>query len=170
VPATARAAPRAEETNVEYTVRAYSPGDGPAFRELNEAWITQHFALEDADRRQLADPEASILRPGGAIVVAELHGDVVGCCALVPHGEGTFEVAKMVVATRARGLGLGRRLLEAAIAEARSRGARRLYLESNDRLDAALRLYESVGFRHLPQEQRPASPYGRCNVWMEREV
>ena len=78
-----------------------------------------------------------------------------------------YEVAKMAVASEAQGRGVGRLLLEAAIAWARERGAGRLYLESNARLTPALHLYASAGFRHLPTEARPVSPYARADVFME---
>jgi ribosomal protein S18 acetylase RimI-like enzyme len=44
--------------------------------------------------------------------------------------------------------------------------ARRIYLESNTRAQAAVRLYERIGFRHLPGPLHP-SKYERANVFME---
>lgn len=63
--------------------------------------------------------------------------------------------------------GLGRRLLQAAIEEARSAGARRLYLETNHVLTPAIRLYESVGFKHVDTNRIVPSPYARADVYME---
>jgi GNAT superfamily N-acetyltransferase len=63
--------------------------------------------------------------------------------------------------------GVGRCLLEAAIGAARAAGATRLYLETNRKLGPAIRLYESVGFRHLPPERVVPSPYVRSDVSME---
>ena len=73
----------------------------------------------------------------------------------------------MTVAESCRGAGIGRRLLEKAVAESRASGAHRLYLETNDKLTPAVRLYESMGFRHLPPERIVPSPYDRANVYME---
>jgi GNAT superfamily N-acetyltransferase len=73
----------------------------------------------------------------------------------------------MAVTESSQGAGVGRRLLEAAIAEARAAGARRLYLETNRKLGPAIRLYESMGFRHLPPERVVPSPYVRSDVSME---
>ena len=47
---------------------------------------------------------------------------------------------------------------------------RRLYLETNRKLALAIRLYESVGFRHLPPERVVPSPYARANVYMELDL
>jgi GNAT superfamily N-acetyltransferase len=82
-------------------------------------------------------------------------------------GKGEFEVAKMAVTESAQGTGVGRRLLEKVIEEARTAGATRLYLETNRRLTPAIRLYESTGFRHLPPERIVPSAYARADVYME---
>ena len=149
------------------SIRLYQPSDARAFHDLNLAWLTAFFSVEAKDEATLSDPDAVILRPGGQILMADFAGKTVGCVALLPLGSGAYEVAKMAVMPDVQGRGVGRRLLEAAIDWAKSRGARRLYLESNTRLTPALRLYESVGFQHLPPERRPVSPYVRADVFME---
>ena len=73
----------------------------------------------------------------------------------------------MAVTEACQGSGIGRVLLQAAIAEARALGTRRLYLETNNILVPAIRLYESVGFRHVPPDRVVPSPYSRSNVQME---
>jgi N-acetylglutamate synthase-like GNAT family acetyltransferase len=91
----------------------------------------------------------------------------IGCCALIFVRPGVFEVAKMAVAESYRGRGIGRRLLEYTIAQAKALGAHTLELASNDKLADAVHLYESLGFRHLPVERVEPSPYARANVFME---
>ncbi|MGB9145566.1 MAG: GNAT family N-acetyltransferase [Acidobacteriaceae bacterium] len=150
----------------DLVLRTFRPGDEAAFRRLNEAWISKYFALEDADREVLCDPHAHILNPGGQICIAELDGEAVGCCALVVIAPHELELAKMTVSESIRGRGLGRRLLQFAIGEARRMSARRLYLESNTRAEAAVHLYEQLGFRHLPAPDHE-SKYARANVFME---
>jgi len=93
----------------------------------------------------------------------------VGCCALLAMRPVEFEVAKMAVAESSRRSGVGRRLLAQVIEAARASGARRLYLETNQKLTAAIRLYESMGFQHIPPERVTPSPYVRANVYMELE-
>ena len=63
--------------------------------------------------------------------------------------------------------GIGRRLLVAAIEEARNAGAHRLYLETNHVLTPAIRLYESVGFKHIDPDRIIPSQYTRADVYME---
>jgi putative acetyltransferase len=151
----------------EPTIREFRPGDEAAFRALNEEWITRYFAVEPKEEAVLADPRGTILDRGGRIFFAVRDGQVVGSCALLALAPGEFEVAKMAVTESSRRGGVGRRLLERVIQEARVAGARRLYLETNSRLTPAIRLYESLGFRHLPPERIVPSAYARANVYME---
>lgn len=148
-------------------IREFEPGDELAFRQLNEAWITRYFVMEPEDEHALADPHGTILNGGGRIFFAVQKGQTVGCCALRVMGPGEFEVAKMAVAESARRSGIGRRLLTSVVEAARASGAIRLYLETNHNLTPAIRLYESVGFRHLPPERIVPSPYARADVYME---
>jgi GNAT superfamily N-acetyltransferase len=155
---------------MEVTIREFLPGDEGVFRRLNEEWIVRHFVLEAKDTEALADPQGNILDRGGRIFFAVRNGEMLGCCALLAMGSGEYEVAKMAVTEAAQGQGIGRRLLEHAIAAARADGATVLHLETNRKLTPAIRLYESVGFRHLPAERFVPSPYARSNVQMEMEL
>ena len=148
-------------------IRPLRPGeDGTAFRTLNEEWITRHFTLEPKDIETLNDPQGTILRKGGQVFLAYAGEEVVGCAALIPMGEGIVELSKMAVAPHLRGQGLGRQLLLHAVAEGRRLGATSLFLGSNSKLPAAVHLYESVGFEHVPAEERPALGYARADVFM----
>jgi putative acetyltransferase len=151
----------------DVVIRSFQPGDETAFRTLNEQWINRYFKVEPKDRATLLDPRKTILEPGGRILLAIVGGRPVGCCALLLMGEGEFELSKLAVAPGLQGKGIGRRLLGAAIETARSLHARRLYLETNHILTPAVRLYESVGFRHLDPSEVTPSSYDRADVYME---
>ena len=149
-------------------IRSLAPGDDTAaFRTLNEEWITRYFTLEAKDREILDNPVHSILLKGGYIFMAHAGAEAVGCVALMPMRDGVYEVSKMAVSPHLRGRGIGRRLLQHSIAQARSIGARSLFLGSNTRLKDAVHLYESVGFRHVKPETLPPMPYSRADVFME---
>jgi putative acetyltransferase len=143
-----------------------SAADAEAFRDLNEEWIARHFTIEAEDRRQLDDPVTAFIEPGGAILIAELDGRRVGCVALSPDGAGAFELSKMAIAPDTRGQGAGRALLQAAIDQARTMGARFLFLGSSTKLPAAVHLYETFGFRHVAPETIHM-PYARADVFMQ---
>ena len=151
----------------ELQIRPFRAGDAAAFRQLNEQWIAKYFTIEEQDRKVLNDPENYVLGRGGQIFMAMSDGVPLGCCALIPVEPGVYELAKMSVSEESRGRGIGRKVLEYTIAQARELGARRLYLETNRVLENAIHLYESVGFRRLPPESVPASPYARSDVSME---
>jgi putative acetyltransferase len=150
----------------EITIRLFQHGDANSFRDLNEAWISKFFRLEEQDSLQLAQPE-NILRAGGQIIMAVAGEDRIGCCALVFIKPGVFEVAKMAVSESYQGRGVGRKLLEYTIAQAKALGADTLELVTNSKLANAIHLYESFGFRHLPPDRVEPSPYARANVFME---
>ena len=152
-------------------IREFQAGDEAAFRRLNEEWITRYFKLEPKDEAAFANPQEAILNKGGRIFFAvHASGDgeeVLGCCALLVMGPGEFEVGKMAVTASAQGLGLGRLLMESVIAAAKAVGAKRLFLETYHSLTPAIRLYESVGFTHIPKERAVPSAYERADVPME---
>jgi N-acetylglutamate synthase-like GNAT family acetyltransferase len=144
--------------------------DARAFRELNEEWISKLFSLEDADRLILGDPQVEIIDKGGQVLLARTDGVVVGCVALVAAGDGVFELSKMTVTPPLRGTGLGRAIVLAAIGKARELGATTLFLGSSTKLANAVRLYESVGFRHVPLDELGPLPYRRADVFMRYEL
>jgi len=159
-----------ESVSVQPTIeiRALLPGDdSTAFRTLNEEWITRYFRLEAKDRETLGDPERTILQNGGHIFMVYADAEPVGCVALIPMGDGVYELSKMAVSPHLRGLGIGRRLLEYTVARARLIGARSLFLGSSTKLENAVHLYESIGFRHVPPEKLPPMHYTRADVFME---
>ena len=153
------------------TVRSYRPEDARAFRDLNLAWVEAYFTVEAEDRAQLEDPQTHILDKGGAILIAELAGDVVGTVGLVPgHGAGVLELIKMSARSDVQGKGIGRALMDAAIARARQMGAKKIWLETNTVLAAALALYRKSGFRELKGDEITETPYDRCNCQMELDL
>ena len=140
--------------------------DGTAFKTLNEEWISRYFVLEKKDRETLGDPENTILRKGGKVFFVEAGGQTVGCVALIPMGGSVYELSKMAVSPALRGQGIGRKLLEYAIAQAKALGATSLFLGSNSVLKNAVHLYEAVGFKHVPPEELPEMHYARADVFL----
>lgn len=147
----------------------YEPAHHEAFRSLNHAWITKYFKLEESDNKSLDHPEETILKPGGHIFMAKYEEDLVGTCALLKMNDEAYdyELVKMAVAESAQGKNIGWLLGKACIDKARAMGARKLYLESNTRLEAAINLYHKLGFQRVVGKP---SPYERCNIQMELEL
>jgi GNAT superfamily N-acetyltransferase len=167
---------RQERTNAKVTlvfmektirVREFRPGDGAAFRRLNEEWITRYFSIEEKDRVLFDDPEGQIIAQGGMIFILESDGAPVGCCALINKDEETFEVAKMAITEAHQGKGLGRILLQSCIDRARFWGKKRLFLETNSKLEAAVGLYRKLGFVELSPGTWSPPEYARVDLVME---
>lgn len=133
----------------DFTIRPATAADGPAARAVVFP-VLEAYGLKpepDGTDADLFDLDGAYLACGGAFfVVVDGAGLVVGTCGLKPIAEGTVELRKMYLSPAARGRGLGRRLLEHAIAEAKARGFRRMELETASPLVEAISLYRSGGF------------------------
>lgn len=135
------------------------------FFRINSLWLTKHFHLEPIDLEVLRNPEREIIDAGGVVLFARLGGEIVGTCALKREPDAHFELTKMGVDEAYQGLGIGRLLIDAAIAEFKRLGGKELFLESNRKLATALRLYERAGFEHQTS-RKPDSHYARSDVYM----
>ena len=150
------------------SVLEYSDALAPAFRDINAQWIANMYQLEQTDIDVLENPRERIIDRGGDILFVEAGGlGVVGACALQKTGEAQYELTKMGVLESARGRKAGEFLLKAVIARAERLGARRLYLLSNKKSEAAIHLYEKLGFHHDAGIMAEfGARYARCNVAM----
>ena len=88
--------------------------------------------------------------PAGRFFVIYLHGEPIGCGAVKHHADAPHEVKRMWIAPKARGLGLGRRLLEHLEKCASEHGARVAHIETSAVLPEALELYRSAGWVEVP--------------------
>jgi GNAT superfamily N-acetyltransferase len=155
-------------TQREIEIVPYRPEFAEHFAELNREWLEKYFTVEPLDEEYLSDPDGHIMQPGGEIFFAVDGDRVLGTCAAIPREDGTIELAKLAVRPDAQGRGLGRALSVAVIEFARGRGVNRVYLVSSSILGPALRLYETLGFRHLPFPWPP--PYTDADVYMELDI
>jgi len=84
--------------------------------------------------------------------IAEKDGEVVGCVGIVREDETTARLRTMYVEPSARGLGLGRRLVDTCISFCREAGYSAIVLWTLGVLDTARALYASAGFRMVSSE------------------
>ena len=84
--------------------------------------------------------------------VAEREGEVIGSVFIVKEDDDTAKLRLLYVDERARGLGLGRKLVDETMRFARNKGYKRMVLWTNDILVSARRIYEAAGFELLAEE------------------
>lgn len=84
--------------------------------------------------------------------IAELNGERVGCVFVVERGPGVAQLRCLLVEPKARGHGVGGKLVNACIEFAREAGYRRMMLWTNKGLESARKIYESVGFRLVEEK------------------
>jgi ribosomal protein S18 acetylase RimI-like enzyme len=138
------------------------------FKRLNVAWIEKSFIVEDVDLEVLDRPHENIIAPGGAILLAEEEGAVVGTCALVLIAPGEYQLVKMTVDERFRGKGIGRALCVATLQRARELGAKKVVLYSNKKGSSeAIALYRKLGFIERPLRTQA---YARADIYMELAI
>ena len=137
-------------------------------------WCVARYFAELARRFESGfDPAASLpaddrelVRPRGAFLVATIDGRPVASGAVKTLSPGVGSLKRMWVADTVRGLGIGRRMLEALELQAPALGLTTLRLETNDTLQEAIRLYRSAGFREVPAFN--TDPY--AHHWFEKRL
>jgi GNAT superfamily N-acetyltransferase len=134
-----------EEPDAQRCLRAY-------VGELNRRAPDRGF---DPSRGSTAEPD-EVRPPNGVFVVVYLRDEPIGCGAVKHHPGEVTDVKRMWLAESARGLGLGRRLLEHLEHLAREHGSREVRLETGAVLPEAIGLYRSAGYREVePFNEEP---------------
>jgi ribosomal protein S18 acetylase RimI-like enzyme len=144
----------------------YQPRYRKDFKKLNLEWIEKYFTVESIDKRILDDPEGQIIANGGRVLFARLDRKIVGAVALIKHDSTTFELTKIAVTEKARGLQVGKRLALAAIEHAKALKARKILLFTSPKLIAANALYRQLGFKSL-SVSRAEIPFRRPSIAIE---
>lgn len=110
--------------------------------------------------------------PRSAYFIAEKEGKMLGGGGIYPT-EGlpsnTCELVKMYLLPEARGLGLGRTLIEQCIQTAKAYGFEQIYLETLPELRMAVKTYEKFGFEYLCSPMGDSKHFG-CGLWMLKKL
>jgi putative acetyltransferase len=116
------------------------------------AWVSDEICFESFER-ELAGLPGAYGPPGGELLVAIVDGQFAGCAAFRNLGSGVAEMKRLYVRPAYRGDGLGRKLTLRVAEGARMFGYKLLRLDTLQRMNCAIGLYQALGFREIP-------PYG----------
>ena len=155
---------RRSDEETPYTLRHPLPGDMGWMLERHGALYYAEYGWQGQFETIVAEVIASYMRDHDParerVWIAERDGERVGCVMLTRHPEDR-EVAKLrllLVDPKARGLGLGARLVAECTAFARAAGYRKVTLWTNSVLHSARRLYVAEGYRLV--DERPHALFG----------
>jgi len=137
---------------------AVGPRDIARVRALFEAYAASlaiDLSFQDF-AHELATLPGAYRPPAGRLLLAKAGPRSLGVVALRPLERDICEMKRLYVTAEARGTGLGRRLVEKAIAEARAMGYTALRLDTLPTMNAAIDLYRTLGFREIaPYRDNP---------------
>jgi GNAT superfamily N-acetyltransferase len=137
------------------------PGDLGRVVELHGAVYAREYGFDPTFEAYVAGPLAEYVHraaPRERLWLAERGGRLVGCAAIVAAEPGVAQFRWFLVEPGARGTGLGRRLLDEALAFSRDCGYARVVLWTVSALTAAARLYRAAGFHKV--EEKPGRHWG----------
>jgi GNAT superfamily N-acetyltransferase len=147
------------------------PGDLGMVVHLHGVIYAREYGLDTTFEPYVAKPLAEFAMGGeGRLWIAAEGGRVVGSVAMVDAPDGAGQLRWFLLTPEVRGLGLGRRLLEAALAYARERQFALVFLWTFADLAGALRLYERAGFRVTETKTGPIWGAERTEVRMEMSL
>jgi GNAT superfamily N-acetyltransferase len=141
-----------------YLIRPPAPGDLGWIVHRHGALYAEEYGYDQRFEGMVAEVVAKFARnqkpERERCWVAERDGEMVGSVLLVAQTTTVAQLHLLLVEPKARGAGLGRRLVEEAIRFARSAGYQRIRLWTQSELKPARKLYQSAGFKITGEEAR----------------
>ncbi len=137
------------------------PGDLGLIIHLHGKIYAREYGFDPTFEAYVAGPLAEFVwraAPRERLWLAEREGQIAGCIAIVAGAPETAQLRWFLVVPAARGAGVGKRLLNEAVAFSKECGYRRIILWTVSALTAATHLYRSAGFRKV--EERPGHLWG----------
>ena len=139
-----------------YTLRPHRPGDMGWIIQRHGALYAQEYGWDESFEALVAEIAAAFIKRRDPrrerCWIAELDGEAVGAVMLVEHAPTVAQLRLLLVEPRARGLGIGARLVDECLAFAREAGYREITLWTQSILNAARHIYAEAGFRLVREE------------------
>jgi DNA-binding MarR family transcriptional regulator/ribosomal protein S18 acetylase RimI-like enzyme len=148
---------------VTYSLRPHRPGDLGWIVHRHGALYAQDYGWDETFEALVAEVAAEFIRTFDQkrerCWIAERGDMILGSVLLVKHDDETAKLRLLYVEPQARGLGIGRKLVDECSRFARTAGYRKITLWTNSILLAARRLYEDAGYRLVKSE--PHHSFGK---------
>ena len=135
---------------MEVAIIEFNENEIENLRKLTREWIDRYFYLEPEDEAFLEDPVAKVIDHGGHIFLAKYGEQTIGTVSLLKRDPDTYELAKLAVTAQYQGLKVGHKLIEHCLHIAKQAGIRKIILDTNRKLTAAVALYQKYGFEEVP--------------------
>lgn len=157
-------------------IRPLLPGDNAAIANIIRSTLAEFGANHPGtvyyDETTDHLYELFTAAPRSRYLIAEKNGEIVGGAGIYPTDalpEGTCELVKMYLLPQARGMGLGRHLINQCLETAAELGYTQVYLESMPELKKAVSVYEKFGFTPLSAPMGNSGHTG-CGIWMLKKL
>lgn len=145
----------------------YAPKYKDDFVEMNEAWISEMFVLEEEDIREMSNIEQAIEKGGQIFFAVDDNDQVMACCMIAPRDDGDWEIMKFAARGMHTGTGAGSACLKACIDYAREKQLPKIIIVSNRKCSQALHLYRKYGFYEIPVDKK-RFPFERADIAFEQ--
>jgi len=139
-----------------YLLRPHQPGDMGWVVHLHGMLYAQEYGWDDTFEALVAGIVAKFIQnfvpKRERCWIAEIDGEIVGSVFLVKESETVSKLRLLIVHPKARGLGIGKRMVNECLRFARQAGYRKTMLWTNNVLLAARHIYETMGFKLVLEE------------------
>ncbi|MHA8137689.1 GNAT family N-acetyltransferase [Lactobacillaceae bacterium Scapto_B20] len=157
----------------QFTIAPITKQDNEALKQIIKAALEEYG--DNVPNSTYDDPVLNDLftfyqqTPKSQYNVVKRNGKVLGGGGVAPYTDEIAEVQKLFLSGETRGHGIGKQLIMMAEQTARQFGFKQLYIETFSNMDAAIGLYEHVGFHRIDQPILPMS-HSACDVLLLKDI
>ena len=158
------------EPKTPYILRSHQPGDMGWVVHRHGVLYAQEYGYDEQFEALVAEIAANFIQHFDPrrerCWIAEKDGEIVGSVFVVKKSKTVAKLRLLLVEPSARGLGIGKRLVDECMRFARQAGYKKMVLWTQSELPAARHIYQEAGFQTGPAKNRTAA--GGATIWYRR--